>query len=64
VPAGDGIELRISQTGEDYVPSPVSVQAVSISLTEASVLGLSVINRTCDDLFLPPMMEAPYPQCQ
>jgi hypothetical protein len=64
VPAGDGIELRISQTGEDYVPSPVSVQAVSISLTEASVLGLSVVNRTCDDLFLPPMMEAPYPQCQ
>ena len=62
VPAGDGVSLLISQTGEDYVPSPVSTQPVSISLNSMSVLGLSTVNRTCSDLFLPPMQE-PYPHC-
>ena len=63
VPAEDGITLLITQTGEDYVPSPVSAQAVTISLDSASVLGLSSVNRTCSDLFLPPMQE-PYPFCE
>ena len=62
VPAGDGVSLLITQTGEDYVPSPVSTQPVSISLDSMSVLGLSTVNRTCSDLFLPPMQE-PYPYC-
>ena len=62
VPAGDGVTLLITQTGEDYVPSPVSAQPVSISLDSMSILGLSTINRTCSDLFLPPMQEA-YPFC-
>ena len=62
LPAGDGVTLLITQTGEDYVPSPVSTQPVSISLDSASVLGLSTVNRTCADLFLPPMQEA-YPFC-
>ena len=62
VPAGDGVTLLITQTGEDYVPSPVSPQPVSISLDSMSVLGLSTINRTCSDLFLPPMQES-YPFC-
>ena len=62
VPAGDGVSLLITQTGEDYVPSPVSTQPVSISLDSMSVLGLSTVNRTCSDLFLPPMQE-PYPHC-
>ena len=57
VPAGDGIQLLISQTGEDYIPSPVSTQPVSIALDGSSVLGLSVVDRTCEDLFLPPMQE-------
>ena len=26
IPAGDGIHLIITQTGEDYIPSPVSMQ--------------------------------------
>ncbi len=63
VPAGDGIILIISQTGEDYVPSPVSTQAVTISLDSNSILGLSTVQRDCEDLFLPPMQE-PYPACQ
>ena len=58
LPAGDGVTLLITQTGEDYVPSPVSTQPVSISLDSTSVLGLSTVNRTCADLFLPPMQEA------
>jgi len=62
VPAGDGITLLITQTGEDYVPSPVSTQAVTVSLDSASILGLSSVNRTCSDLFLPPMHVA-YPFC-
>ena len=62
VPAGDGVTLLITQTGEDYVPSPVSTQPVSISLDSMSVLGLSTVNRTCANLFLPPMQEA-YPFC-
>ena len=62
VPAGDGIQLLVSQTGEDYIPSPVSTQAVTISLDGNSALGLSTVDRTCEDLFLPPMHEI-YPQC-
>ena len=62
VPADDGIQLIISQTGEDYVPSPVSTAPVSISLDVASILSLSSVERGCDDLFLPPMQGA-YPQC-
>jgi hypothetical protein len=62
IPAGDGIQLKISQTGEDYVPSPVSTQPVTIALDESSALSLTVLNRECSDLFLPPMQE-PYPFC-
>ena len=62
IPAGDGIQLLVSQTGEDYIPSPVSSQAVTISLDGESVLGLSTVDRSCEDLFLPPMQEM-YPSC-
>ena len=62
IPAGDGIQLLVSQTGEDYIPSPVSSQAVTISLDGDSVLGLSTVDRSCEDLFLPPMQEM-YPSC-
>jgi len=62
VPEGDGIQLIITQTGEDYVPSPSSVMPVSLSLGPQSVLTLHTVERTCADLFLPPMQET-YPQC-
>ena len=32
IPAGDGIHLIITQTGEDYIPSPVSMQAVTVGV--------------------------------
>ena len=62
IPEGDGIHLIITQTGEDYAPSPVSMMPVTISLGPSSILSLSTVARDCADLFLPPMQEA-YPQC-
>ena len=62
VPSGDGVTLIISQTGEDYVPSPVSTLPVTITLGDTSTLGLSTLERGCEDLFLPPM-QSPYPAC-
>ena len=62
IPSGDAINLIITQTGEDYVPSPVSTMPVTLSLDSSSLLGLSTTNRDCTDLFLPPM-HPPYPQC-
>jgi hypothetical protein len=62
VPEGDGIQLIISQTGEDYVPSPVSIMPVSVGMGGSSILSLSTVTRDCDSLFLPPMHEQ-YPQC-
>ncbi len=62
VPEGDGIQLIISQTGEDYVPSPISTTPITLILDSSSFLGLSTVYRNCDDLFLPPMHE-PYAGC-
>ena len=62
VPAGDGIQLIISQTGEDYIPSPVSMMPVSVSMGVGSVLSLSYVVRDCNQLFLPPM-QSEYPFC-
>ena len=62
VPEGDGIQLIISQTGEDYVPSPISTTPITLILDSSSFLGLSTVYKNCDDLFLPPMHE-PYTGC-
>ena len=62
LPAGDNLILVITQTGEDYVPSPVSTLPVTVFLDDRSTLSLSTVTRTCEDLFLPPMQEA-YPMC-
>ena len=62
IPEGDGVQLIITQTGEDYLPSPVSTMPVSLGLGSQSVLRLSTASRDCTNLFLPPM-HSPYPQC-
>ncbi|MEE2629667.1 MAG: CocE/NonD family hydrolase [Candidatus Thermoplasmatota archaeon] len=62
VPEGDGINLIISQSGEDYVPSPSSTMPVSLGLGSESILSLSSVNRDCSNLFLPPMLQG-YPHC-
>ncbi|MEE2758948.1 MAG: CocE/NonD family hydrolase [Candidatus Thermoplasmatota archaeon] len=59
---GDSLILVITQTGDDYVPSAASVLPVTVFLDDRSTLSLSTVNRTCDDLFLPPMQEQ-YPGC-
>jgi hypothetical protein len=62
IPEGDGIQLIVSQTGEDYVPSPVSMMPVSLGMGSESVLSLSSVYRECSNLFLPPM-HLEYPHC-
>tara|TARA_B100000674_G_scaffold100619_1_gene73186 strand:- start:4342 stop:6168 length:1827 start_codon:yes stop_codon:yes gene_type:complete len=62
VPEGDSVQLIISQTGEDYIPSPVSTSPVTLSMGSESILSLPSVDRQCSDLFLPPMQD-PYPQC-
>jgi hypothetical protein len=53
--AGEGSILTVTQTGEDYVPSPAASGAVTIDWSQ-STLTLPLIERTCDDLFQAPML--------
>ena len=53
---GEGIILTVSQTGEDYVPSPAASGTVFIDWSQ-STLTLPLIDRTCDDLFQAPMLD-------
>jgi len=54
VPAGSTLELTISQTDEDYIPSPVSSGYVTIGTNANSILTLPIIERSESDLFMPP----------
>ena len=53
---GESIILTVTQTGEDYVPSPAVSGAVTIDWSQ-STLTLPLIDRTCDDLFQAPMLD-------
>ena len=53
---GEGIILTVTQTGEDYVPSPAASGAVTIDWSQ-STLTLPLIERTCGDLFQVPMLD-------
>ena len=55
VPAGSALELVISQTGDDYIPSAVSSGYVTIGTNQNSVLNLPIIDRGEGDLFTPPI---------
>lgn len=52
--AGESIVLTMTQSGEDYVPSPASVGPYSIDWDDA-VLTLPLVERSCDQLFRAPM---------
>ena len=54
--AGESIIITMTQTGEDYVPSPASVGIYSLDWSEAT-LTLPLVYRTCEDLFQAPMHE-------
>ena len=52
--AGESIHFTVSQTGEDYVPSPAAIGDFTINWA-ASTLTLPIVYRTCDDLHQAPM---------
>ena len=54
--AGESIIITMTQTGEDYVPSPASVGIYSLDWSGAT-LTLPLVYRTCEDLFQAPMHE-------
>ena len=54
--AGESVIITMTQTGEDYVPSPASVGSYSIDW-DAAVLTLPLVERTCDELFRAPMQD-------
>jgi len=53
VPAGHHLELYITNTGRDYLPSPVS-DPVMVNADESSVLRLPVVEREPSVFFQPP----------
>ncbi|MCP2504783.1 MAG: CocE/NonD family hydrolase [Candidatus Poseidoniaceae archaeon] len=52
--AGESIQITLSQTGDDYVPSPAAIGGYTINWA-ASTLTLPLVNRTCADMFQAPM---------
>jgi hypothetical protein len=52
--AGESINIVMTQTGQDYVPSSSSIGGYSIDWGE-STLTLPIVKRTCEDLFMAPM---------
>ena len=51
---GETIIITMTQTGEDYVPSPAALGGYSVNWAGAS-MTLPIVNRTCDDLFQAPI---------
>ena len=54
--AGESIHFTVTQTGEDYVPSPASTGHFTVNWA-ASTLTLPLVERSCEDLFQVPMIE-------
>ncbi|NDF33961.1 MAG: CocE/NonD family hydrolase, partial [Euryarchaeota archaeon] len=52
--AGQTIQFTVTQTGEDYVPSPAASGDYSIDWSQ-STLTLPLVYRSCDELFQAPM---------
>jgi hypothetical protein len=52
--AGETIQFTVTQTGEDYVPSPAASGDYSIDWSQ-STLTLPLVYRNCDQLFQAPM---------
>ncbi|MFB1005426.1 MAG: CocE/NonD family hydrolase [Candidatus Poseidoniaceae archaeon] len=52
--AGESIYITMTQTGQDYVPSPAALGGYSIAWAGAE-MTLPLVNRTCADLFQAPL---------
>jgi predicted acyl esterase len=49
LPAGHAIRVDLTESGEDYLPSPCALTGIGISLDESSELGLPIIHRPSAD---------------
>ena len=62
LPAGHAIRVDLTESGEDYLPSPCAATGIGVSLDESSELGLPLIHRPVDDyrwFLAPPWWEDP-----
>jgi len=59
LPAGHAIRVDLTESGEDYLPSPCAVTGIGVSLDESSEIGLPLINRPAGDShwFVVPQLE-------
>ncbi len=49
LPAGHAIRVDLTESGEDYLPSPCAATGIGVSLDESSELGLPLIDRPAGD---------------
>jgi hypothetical protein len=47
--AGAVVEIVLTETGEDYLPSPCAVVGLNVNFDASSVLSLPLIDRPADD---------------
>jgi len=47
--AGSQIEIRMTESGEDYLPSPCSLVGLNVNIDESSTLSLPLIDRPSHD---------------
>ena len=62
LPAGHAIRVDLTESGEDYLPSPCAATGIGVALDESSELGLPLIDRPVDDdhwFLAPPWWEDP-----
>ena len=59
LPAGHAIRVDLTESGEDYLPSPCAVTGIGVSLDESSEIGLPLIDRPVGDphWFVVPQLE-------
>lgn len=59
LPAGHAIRVDLTESGEDYLPSPCAVTGIGVSLDESSEIGLPLIDRPAGDphWFVVPQLE-------
>jgi hypothetical protein len=46
IPAGHEIEIVLTESGEDYLPSPCQAVGLNVNIDSSSTLGLPLIYRT------------------
>ena len=59
LPAGHAIRVDLTESGEDYLPSPCALFGMGVSLDESSEIGLPLIDRPAGDphWFVVPQLE-------